>query len=109
MSPMPLLFDLFCKAGGATKGYQRAGFRVVGVDIEPQPNYCGDDFIQGDVFEEWFDWSQVDAIHASPPCQRYSRMSDCRPGLAATYPDFVGPVRELLSATGLPWVIENVP
>lgn len=42
------LVDLFCGAGGATKGYQRAGFKVCGVDIHPQPNYCGDEFVQAD-------------------------------------------------------------
>lgn len=35
------LLDLFCGAGGATKGYQQAGFYVVGIDKEPQPHYCG--------------------------------------------------------------------
>ena len=29
----PKLLDLFCGAGGATKGLQRAGFYVVGVDM----------------------------------------------------------------------------
>ena len=29
----PIAMDLFCKAGGATKGLQRAGFHVIGVDI----------------------------------------------------------------------------
>ena len=38
----PRLLDLFCKAGGATRGYQLAGFHVTGVDIEPQPHYVGD-------------------------------------------------------------------
>lgn len=44
----PRLLDLFCGAGGCAKGYQRAGFYVVGVDIKAQPNYCGDEFHQGD-------------------------------------------------------------
>lgn len=32
----PRLLDLCCKAGGAAVGYHRAGFEVVGVDIEPR-------------------------------------------------------------------------
>jgi DNA (cytosine-5)-methyltransferase 1 len=51
----------------------------------------------------WFD-----AIVVAPPCQWYSAMSRCRPGIAATYPELITPVREALNATGLPWVIENV-
>ncbi len=47
----PLLYDVYCGGGGATKGYQRAGFRVVGIDNKPQPRYCGDEFIQMDALE----------------------------------------------------------
>lgn len=36
-------------------------------------------------------------------------MSNCRPGLAASYPQLIGPTRELLRLLGRPWVIENVP
>lgn len=35
----PLLLDLYCKAGGAAKGYYDAGFEVIGVDIDKQPHY----------------------------------------------------------------------
>ena len=34
----PRLLDLFCCAGGAGVGYARAGFDVVGVDIDAQPH-----------------------------------------------------------------------
>lgn len=112
----PVLFEPFCGAGEATKGYQRAGFYVVGCDIDPQPNYCGDYFVQADALrllarhDRWR-WSplfhNVAAIHASPPCQRYSDLAK-RNGNADDWPDLVGPVRELLQATGLPYVIENV-
>lgn len=100
-----VLLDLFCGAGGAAMGYARAGFDVVGVDIQPQPRYPFR-FIQADALT--FPLEGYDAIHASPPCQGYSRMSQCRPGLAATYPKLIERVRARLEASGVPWVIENV-
>jgi len=99
------LLDLFCGAGGAAMGYYRAGFDVVGVDINPQSRYPFE-FHQGDAMT--WPLEGFDAIHASPPCQAYSVASKCRPGLAETYPDLVASVRELLKASGLPYVIENV-
>ncbi len=106
----PHLLDLFCGAGGATRGYQRAGFHVTGVDIKAQSNYCGDDFQQADAVQFLKECGHYfDAIHASPPCQTYSAMSNCRPGLAEKYPDLVNSVRQLLHESGSPWVMENVP
>lgn len=102
------MLDLFCKAGGCTRGYQQAGFYVVGVDIDPQPNYCGDEFIQADALGLDMDFIRTfDAVHASPPCQRYSMMQRIHKN-PDKHPDLVEPTRSLVMDTGLPYVIENV-
>lgn len=98
----PRLLDLFCGAGGAAMGYHRAGFDVVGVDVVDQPRYPFE-FIQADATE--FPLDGFDAIHASPPCQAYTTMNN-RHGSSS--PPLIAQTRELLEATGVPWVIENV-
>ena len=110
----PILIDLYCKAGGAAKGYQNAGFTVIGVDIETQPHYCGDQFIQSDaiLFLKEYDFSPVAVIHASPPCQAYTRTQRlARARNGGRYPihkDLLAETRSLLRMTGKPYVIENV-
>jgi DNA (cytosine-5)-methyltransferase 1 len=120
----PILLDLYCKAGGCTKGYQRAGFFVVGVDIEPQPNYCGDEFVERDALEVLqllIDGKMIQtrpgrtmnrwdlaAVHASPPCQAHSDLAWHPQNRDNVYPELVGPTRDLLIELGLPYVIENV-
>lgn len=106
----PLLLDLFCKEGGAGMGYYQAGFDVVGVDIEPQPRYPFA-FEQDDAIQflrrmiEPLARGCVVAIHASPPCRRYSDTQRIR---GNEHPDLIGPTRVLLRAAGVPYVIENV-
>jgi DNA (cytosine-5)-methyltransferase 1 len=97
----PRLLDLFCGAGGAAVGYHDAG-----VDNEPQPLYPYT-FIQADALQVLEHPSTLgyDAIHASPPCQGYTTMSN-RHG--STSPLLIAETRRLLDATGLPYVIENV-
>jgi DNA (cytosine-5)-methyltransferase 1 len=98
------LLDLFCGAGGAAMGYHRAGFEVVGVDIEPQPRYPFH-FVQADALSYVREWGYTfAAIHASPPCQAYSTATRDY----TRHPDLYEPTRNLLLGTGLPWVIENV-
>lgn len=106
----PKLLDLFCGAGGAAMGYYRAGFDVVGIDIEPQPFYPFE-FIQADALEPPVRLDDFAMTHASPPCQAYVAMSNRwrgAGGLADQRPDLVGAVRDMLETSGRPYVIENV-
>jgi len=98
----PRLLDLFCGAGGAAMGYHRAGFDVVGVDINAQPHYPFE-FHQADALT--FPLDGFDAIHASPPCQFYS--DGTRAGKVGAQP-LIAPTRQRLAAMSVPWVIENV-
>lgn len=102
----PLLLDLFCGAGGAAMGYHRAGFDVVGVDIKPQPHYPFP-FVRADALAPPVDLSSFDAVHASPPCQRYSIITRQHRN-EARHPDLVPPTRAMLRKLSVPWVMENV-
>lgn len=109
----PIALDTFCKAGGCTRGYQEAGFYVVGVDSEPQPNYCGDEFYQADAIDFICRYGrEFDFVHASPPCQMYSQMYLGllqSMGTSRDHPKLIEPTRRALQATKRPYVIENVP
>lgn len=106
------LLDLFCGAGGCSKGYQMAGFRVRGVDIKRQPRYCGEEFVQADALEylagliESGEIKEFDAVHASPPCQAFSALRTM-PN-AKRHEDKLTPTREILNRIDKPSVIENV-
>lgn len=103
------LLDLFCGAGGATRGYQLAGFYVAGVDIKNQPHYIGDEFHQADALEYLAAHGhRFDVIHASPPCQVYSVAGRQWRKAGKKYPDLVESTRKLLIKTGKPYIIENV-
>jgi DNA (cytosine-5)-methyltransferase 1 len=84
-------------------GYHRAGFEVVGVDINPQPHYPFE-FHQGDALT--WPLEGFDAIHASPPCQAYSSMF-ALPKARKDAPRLIEPTRARL--LGRLYVIENVP
>lgn len=119
MSRRPLLLDLFCGAGGAARGYVDAGFDVVGLDINPQPRYLDSGaymFLHDDamgylaalVQKATVTGLRYAAIHASPPCQRYSKLAAMHPERRAGYPHLIESVRQSLMDIGLPYVIENV-
>lgn len=87
-------------------GLRRAGFEVVGVDNKPQPRHPFP-FVQADALEPPFNLSDFDLIWASPPCQQYTPLRARQNW--KEYPDLVAAVRDMLLASGRPWVIENVP
>ncbi len=104
------LLDLFCDACGSAMGFYRAGFdEIIGVDITPQKNYPFE-FVQADALE-YLDTEPIarvfDVVHASPPCQAHSAGRHLP--FAAEHPDLIAITREALDATGLPYIIENVP
>jgi DNA (cytosine-5)-methyltransferase 1 len=102
------LLDLFCGVGGGADGYFMAGFDdIVGVDNRNQPRYPYD-FVKSDVFRFLAntDLSSFDAIHASPPCQKYSVLA--RTHKHIKHDDLIPETRQWLMSLGKPYVIENV-
>lgn len=125
----PVLLDIFCCQGGASRGYVDAGWRVIGVDIDPQPRYPFD-FLRMDALEvmtyllegyrvpfgvrgpnavrgevQTYSLADITAVHASPPCQAHTKAWKLN---KREHPKLIAPTRDLLVATGLPYVIENV-
>jgi DNA (cytosine-5)-methyltransferase 1 len=113
MSGRPKLLDLCCCQGGAATGYHRAGFDILGVDIEPQPRYPFP-MVRGDVLDvlDHWDLSPFAAIHVSPPCQFATTMSSrwrVRGGTAADHHiNLLTPVLARVRRLGIPYVVENV-
>ena len=113
-------------------GYHRAGFDVVGVDIEPQPDYPFP-FYQGDAldvlrklvgghilgfgwhesgsrqrnFKTWHALGGFAAIHASPPCQASTALTKGT-NKGRQYVQMIPETRSLLAETSRLTVIENV-
>ena len=107
---MPRVVDLFCGAGGASMGYAKAGYEVVGMDIKHGKRYPFE-YIRRDVMTlRPEDLDGFDLIHASPPCQTYSVTKHLRvaQGKSTSKQDLLAQVRSLLVVSEIPYVIENV-
>lgn len=103
----PRLLDAFCGEGGASVGYHRAGFDVVGVDLSakalrryPFPSVRAD--------AVWFireHGHEFDIVAGSPPCKAHN---DLQRQWKRDHPNLIPPTRAAMISTGRPWVIENV-
>jgi DNA (cytosine-5)-methyltransferase 1 len=111
-----ITLDGCCSSGGAAHGLAKAGHYVIGVDTRPEVR---DDYLRSgaheficasvlDVLSDPGFMARITFTWNSPPCQHFSRMCRCRPGLRAKYPDLITPSRPLLEAWGGPWAMENV-
>jgi DNA (cytosine-5)-methyltransferase 1 len=116
----PRCLDFFCGAGGASVGYDRAGFDVYGSDLFPMPNYPYP-FVQDDAIALFADLlrgypvrfsngerlllSDFDFIAGSPPCQAFSTKTRDK----SKHLNLIDPFRDLLEQWDGDWVIENVP
>lgn len=109
----PVLLDLCSGLGGAAMGYARAGFRVVCVDIDSQPD-CPFEFHKDDALGFLIaHHAEFDAVHASFPCQASSGPTKgtnrARNGATGRRHLDLNPAgRALLDEVGLPYVMENV-
>lgn len=109
----PRVLDLFCCGGGASMGFDRDGFEVTGLDQDDLSSYYPFTFVRAEAID-WLDANahrlkEWDLIWASPPCQRFSAATKkWGKDQVDTHPDLVGPVRQRLLASGVPFVMENV-
>lgn len=114
----PIALDICCRKGGATVGLQRAGFHVIGVDIDPQPGYPGDEFHREDglsILEHFGEISLIlfgrepDLIWQSWPCQdgNTATAGNRARGIADTHEQFIPRARELSDKIGIPYVLEQ--
>jgi hypothetical protein len=117
----PIALDICCRKGGATVGLQRAGFYVIGVDIEPQPGYPGDKFVQADGLEVLAtllalgsvkidgSWVRPKLSWQSWPCQEGNTATagNRARGIADTHEQFIPRARELSDKIGIPYVLEQ--
>lgn len=100
---MKRALDIGCCQGGASEGILRAGYKVTGIDIKPQPKYRHT-FILADGLT--YPLEGFDFLWASLPCQGYSFLTP--KAHKAKYPKLIAQIRERFIESGIPYCIENV-
>ena len=105
-----IALDLFCGAGGASKGLKDAGFKEIhGIDNKYFSEYPFPLLVADALGNSSTLFKDADFIWASPPCQAYSIGTKGFRNKGKKYPDLIRKTRCLLMQIGKPFVIENVP
>lgn len=111
----PTLHDYYAGEGGMGAGLQRAGFCVTPVELDAGrlarfPVDCAAvEPVQADAIEHATEHAhRAAANHASPPCTGYSRGTVALPDRLTRYDRLIAMTREVLAASGRPYIIENV-
>lgn len=116
-STLMRLLDLYCGGGVAADGYAQVGFDVTGADLFPMPEYpyplipvSALDLL-GD--PRWTQYVEAfDVLHASPPCQLFTRAAKLRDAQGGTsrFDDLLTPTIALLRErwSHKVWIVENV-
>lgn len=113
----PRLLDLFGGGGGAGWGYVLAGFDVTSVDLHTRqglPQSPHFHHVKADALDLLLDVDYLrtfDALHGSPPCQTETALVELRKaqGKSTDKVNLIPETRAGFEASGLPYVIENVP
>jgi len=105
MEEQKVLYDLGCGEGGVARAAIALGWKVIGIDNQPQPNYPGE-FVLADA-TKLTGLPVGDLAWASPDCQGYSRITALKPETAK--PRLVPEFRESCKRLSSNYVIENVP
>ena len=112
---MKKVLDLFCGAGGFSKGFEMVGYtKGVGIDNEKtvketfEQNHLDYEFILSDLKDlEPHDFEEFDIVIGSPPCKKFSVASKTpNPeegmGLVALYRNWISIIKPEK------WIMENV-
>lgn len=125
------ILDVYAGEGGATRGYQLAGWEVAAVDLDANRlrrnpatwHHVGDALhvlamlatggtvpfthrATGVVRD--FTRDDFDAVHTSPPCQAYTIATAGNPAARGKHVRLIDATRDLLVLLDVPYVIENV-
>lgn len=103
------ILDLCCCSGVGVEQLVKKGFNVLGVD-HVKPSFYPGTFLQADATQLDLTFMALfNFVTGSPPCQKFSRGTYVAQRNGKTYPDLLAPIRDLIKASGVPGVMENIP